>query len=83
MKAQPLISKRLAPAGSLLASNLQTVLGAIKKRWPSKPMVRDVLLYFHGGNAGQTPPRGVEGGFVLVLLDYTEATLDHFVRIEM
>jgi hypothetical protein len=83
MKAQPLISKRLAPARSLLALNLQTVLGIVRERWPSRPMGKDVLLYFCGGNAAQTLPQRVEGGFALVLLDYTEAALDHFVSTEM
>jgi hypothetical protein len=44
--------------------------------------VKDVLLYFHGGNAGQAPLREAEGDFQLVLLDHTEAALDHFIKIE-
>jgi hypothetical protein len=81
-KTQPLISKRLAPAGSLLASNLQTVLGAIRERWPSKPTVKDVLLYFHGGVSDQPIPQRVGGDFALVPLDYSEVALDHFVSTE-
>jgi hypothetical protein len=82
-RAQPLVDKPLASAGSLLASNRQTVLWVVTERWPSKPTVRDVLLYFRDGDADQPLPQEVEGDFALVLLDYTEAALHQFVNVEM
>jgi len=73
--------KPLAPKNSLLAINLQTVLGAIRNWYASRPHVRDVVLYFHNGRPAEQLPRRASEGFELVLVDYSEATFDNFIRV--
>ena len=77
-------AKPLAPENSLLATNLQTVLGVIKEHYTSTPDIRNVLLYLYdGATVGQLPQRAGED-FDLVCIDYSkEDTLDNFIRIEV
>jgi hypothetical protein len=55
------IFKRLAPAGSLLATNLQTVLGVTMQHVTNMPEVQDVLLYLHSGVDKRSLPRKAGG----------------------
>ena len=72
------IAKPLAPTGSLLAENLQFVLGVIRDHYPSNPRMENVLLYLHKGQTGDMP-RSAPEGFLLVTLDYTEAAKGNYV----
>jgi len=77
-------AKPLAPENSLLATNLQTVLGVIKEYYTSKPDMRDVLLYFYDGATVEQLPQKGSGDFDLVCIDYSGADiLDNFIRIEV
>jgi hypothetical protein len=76
------MGKVIAPDGSLLARNLQTVLKEIRDHYGTMPRVANVLLYFHQGmNAGPLPA-AAGNGFDLVRLDYSEIAHDEFVRID-
>ncbi len=78
------VTKPLASENSRLATNLQTVLGIIKKHYTSMPAIRNVLLYLHDGKPVEQLPQRASEGFELVLIDYSEAdTLDNFIRIEV
>ncbi len=74
--------KTIAPDGSLLAYNLQTVLKVIRGHYARKPEVKNVLLYLHQGAAAGPPPDAAGNGFELVRLDYSEIAYDGFVRID-
>lgn len=77
------IEKPIAPEGSLLASNLQTLLGVVKSHYATVPDVKNVLLYFYtGANASQLPTKAGKD-FAVVPLDYSEVVLDGFVRIRV
>ena len=77
------VTKPLAPENSLLAANLQTVLGVIKKHYASVPDIRNMLLYLYDGRAVKQLPQKVSEDFDLVCIDYSGAdTLDNFIRIE-
>ena len=75
------IAKPLAPENSLLAANLQTVLGVIKRHYVSRPEIEDVLLYLHEGATAEQLPQAANPGFKLVLVDYSEGTFGNFVKI--
>ena len=63
--------KKIAPANSLLAMNLQYVLSQIRQCCPNsaKPdHVKNVLLYFHG--AKSSPPQNVPEGFTILAVEY-------------
>jgi hypothetical protein len=55
------IYKRLAPIGSLLTTNLQTVLGVTMQHVTGMPEVQNVLLYLHSGVDKRSLPRKAGG----------------------
>ncbi len=75
--------KTIAPDGSLLAHNLQTVLQEITGYYVHKPEVKNVLLYLHQRAVAGQPPDAAGNGFELVRLDYSEIAYDGFVRFEL
>jgi hypothetical protein len=75
--------KPLAPSGSLLASNLITVLDTIRDYFPEVPPITNVLLYFYDGSKSQQLPDRASGDFKLVPIDYSRATVDNLIRIEL
>jgi len=79
------IAQRLAPDGSLLAENLQTVLGVIRRHYTLVPDIRNVLLYFHKGDTAEHLLQQAPG-FDLILVDYSPAILEttgNFIVIEL
>lgn len=77
------IQKPVAPEGSLLASNLQTVLDIIRQHYATPPNVRNVLLYLHRGVNIKHLPQKADRDFAVVPLDYSEDAFDNFIRIKM
>ncbi len=77
------IAKPLAPENSLLASNLQAVLEVIKKHYTSMPSIGNVLLYLYDGTTVEQLPQEASEDFELALIDYSEDTFGHFIRIEL
>lgn len=77
------ITKPIAPAGSLLAANLQTVLGTIQKHFPSMPEVQNVLLFLHRGPSTLSFPAEAGDDFKVVLLDYAEVAENNFLRLSL
>lgn len=77
-------AKPLAPENSLLATNLQTVLGVIKEHYTSTPDIRNMLLYLHDGATVEQLPQKASEEFDLVCIDYSKAyALGNFIRIEV
>jgi hypothetical protein len=77
------IDKPLAPDGSLLADNLQTVLDVIGDHYGVLPEVQNVLLYLHAGVDEASLPREAADDFRLVPVDYSEGRYDNLIRIEL
>lgn len=75
------ITKPLAPENSLLAFNLQTVLGAIKKHYEAQPAIRNVLLYFHEKAYKGVLPKKAGKDFIVISIDYSYGLLGNFVNI--
>lgn len=76
-------SKRVAPASSRLAANLQTVLRIIGEHYKSRsPKIVDVVLYFHHQAPSGQSPESVSDSFTLVKVDYTEIANDNFIRLK-
>jgi hypothetical protein len=77
------VKKPVAPEGSLLASNLRTVLSAIKRHYATMPDIRDVLLYLHAGANADRVLVKASGDFTVVALDYSEVAFEGFIRIKL
>ncbi len=75
------ITKPVAPEGSLLASNLQTVLRIIKKRYTAMPPIQNVLLFLHSGATASQIPRGAGKDFEVVAVDYSEGIFENFIQL--
>lgn len=75
------IFKPIAPAGSLLATNLQAVLQIIRETYPSKPEFRNVLLYFYNGAIGAESVINAGNDFEVVPLDYSEDLFGNYLPL--
>jgi hypothetical protein len=76
------IVKPVAPDGSLLAQNLMTVLAFINQRFEEIPQIEDVFVYFYRAGLSY-PPEFAPNGFGLVTADYSEATDDNFIELDI
>ena len=77
------IEKPLAPSGSLLASNLMTVLDTIRDHFPVEPLLTNVLLYLYDGSKSQQLPDEAGHDFIVVPIDCSRDTVDNFIGIEL
>jgi hypothetical protein len=77
------IEKAIAPAGSLLASNLQTVLRVIRNHYTSLPEVKNILLYLHSGSAKRPLFQRAGKDFDVIPVDYSEYTFDYFIKFSV
>jgi hypothetical protein len=82
------IKKPVAPAGSLLAENLQAILEMIQGHYSSPPETKNVLLYLHRGVSQEKLPQSVNGNaddgdadFVVVPIDYSEVSVANFIPL--
>jgi hypothetical protein len=73
--------REMAPTGSLLARNLESVLARIgmgRKNPLSRATIKNVMVFFHNG--GRKPRRiRAPKGFSLIPIDYSGETEDNFV----
>lgn len=76
------INKPLAPEKSLLTSNLETILKIIKENYRKPPEIINILLYLHNKTTLDIPKK-VDGDFKLVLVDYSQDTIDNLIKIEI
>ena len=81
-EAESLIGRPIPGKDSLLASNLQTVLGTIREYYASEPTPVDMLLYFHRGEDAEQVPQEASDGFKLVCMEY-ETALGSRIDLEM
>ena len=75
--------RRIAPAGSLLATNLQFILTMLQKRYEqfsSEHNIKNVLLFFFNEKRS-TPPTKISKGFKLINIDYSKEILGNFVTL--
>lgn len=77
------INKPIAPAGSLLAANLQTVLRVIRSHYSRAPQVKNLLLYLHVGVLTQRLPHTAGKDFEVIVVDYAACTFDHFIKLDV
>ena len=77
------ITKPIAPTGSLLAANLQTVLSVIKNHYPKLPEIRNVLLFLHTGISARDIPSKAGPDFEVVSVDYTEVAFENFIQLKV
>jgi len=75
------IDKPIAPTGSLLATNLQTVLRIIRDHYSTKPGIRNVLLYFYSSDNGGQPVSEAGSDFEVVNIDYSEDIFDNYIQL--
>jgi hypothetical protein len=72
--------KRIAPAKSLLAGNLEFVLNKLLERcrtFSSESNIKNVLLFFHREKS--RPPRNINKVFTLIAIDYGKEVQSNFV----
>jgi len=77
-------NRRIAPTGSLLASNLEFVLIKLQKHlgWiPAKQDIKNVLLFFYDKDKS-TSPVNVPTGFTPVSIDYGQEITGNFISLE-
>ena len=77
------INKPIAPAGSLLATNLKKVMGIIRSHFPKEPKIIDLLLYLYDGSKKTTPGYDGRSEFRLVSVDYSSVAEGNFISIEI
>lgn len=77
------IVKPIAPVSSLLAANLQTILGVVQKHYLQMPVVQNVLLYFHHGPGADGRPATSCKDFKVIPLDYAEAAMANFIQLQL
>lgn len=75
------IRKPIAPAGSLLASNLHILLSTIRRFYSVLPPITNVLLYLYDSrNFGNRIPVECED-FKIVAIDYSADTVGNFIKL--
>lgn len=79
----PEMGKSIAPANSLLASNLQTVLRVIRNQYTSQPEVKNILLYLHSGLDKKPKFQRAGRDFDVIAVDYSEHAFDYFIKIDV
>lgn len=75
--------RKIAPAGSLLATNLQFILTMLQKRYEqfsSEHNIKNVLLFFFNEERSK-PPTKISKGFKLINIDYSKEILGNFVTL--
>lgn len=78
------ITKPIAPANSLLARNLITILSIIKKHYSSKmPQIRNVILYFYKNKTPNSIPKRAKDNFEIICIDYSKILIDELIDLEL
>jgi hypothetical protein len=78
------IAKPIAPANSLLARNLITILNIIKKHYSSKmPKIRNVILYFYKNKTLNALPKRASDNFEIICIDYSKILVDELIELEL
>ena len=74
-------SKPIAPDGSLLASNLKTLLQVIRQHFTIQPPMQNVLLFLHDGTYKKPPLQGAGLDFKVVTIDCSEGCYENFIKL--
>jgi hypothetical protein len=73
------IYKSIPSDERLLATNLKTVLSAVKLQFDSLPAIKNVLLFLHDGSYTKSLPKQAGSDFEVVTIAYSESALKNFV----
>lgn len=82
LENEGLKNKPIAPDGSLLANNIQTVLKVIKTHYKNLPEIKNVLIYFYKGLDPEQLPKEAGDDFMVVSIDYSANLLDNYILID-
>jgi hypothetical protein len=77
------LRNRIAPANSLLAENLQTILKLIKEHYKDagQPKIRNVLLYFYRNPDNGQLPQKAGYDFDIVFIDYSKELTGSYIKL--
>jgi hypothetical protein len=75
------ILKPIAPDNSLLATNLHAILKMIKQKYTTPPVIKNVLLFLHGGAMSKPMPEKAGQDFVVVPVDYSAGLVNGFIKL--
>ena len=77
------VEKPIAPAGTLLAENLQTALKLIKEHYANtgQPEIKNMLLYFHKNPSNAQLPQSAGDNFEVVLIDYSKELTGSYINL--
>jgi hypothetical protein len=77
------VEKPIAPAGTLLAENLQTALKLIKEHYANtgQPEIKNMLLYFHKNPRNAQLPQSAGDNFEVVLIDYSKELTGSYIKL--
>ncbi len=81
-RAQKGMNRPIAPSGSLLARNLETILRLIGGQYPKLPVIQDVLLYLHNGSSKPLPLTAGDN-FKVFPVDYSGHVNQNFIKIKL
>lgn len=76
--------KRLAPTGSITATNLEFILSMLLKHFgkpPSELSIKNVLLFFYNKKHSSSPTK-IPEGFRLVAIDYSKEITGNFIYLD-
>ena len=74
--------KPLPPIGSLLSENLINLLEELRHRFKGQSArIYNVLVYFHAGDDEKVLPKGSNGNFTIVNLDYSPDRIGNFIKM--
>jgi len=76
--------RKIAPTGSLLATNLEFILNKLLehcKRFSSENNIKNVLLFFYNKEKS-TPPSKISRAFKLVSIDYSQEITGNFIVLD-
>jgi hypothetical protein len=76
-------NKKIAPKGSLLSRNLESILNKIQEhcRNISESSIKNILLFFFNSEMKSKPPTKIDKTFKLIPIDYSREIKDNFITL--
>jgi hypothetical protein len=75
------IKKPIAPEGSLLAENLKSISGIIKKHYAIPPKILNMLLYFCKDIGESQLLKSAGDNFLVIKIAYSTGCIDNFIKM--
>ena len=73
--------KSIAPADSVLRTNLEHILGVIRQKYDEMPAICNVFLFLHQGVKSENIPGVASGNFDVVSIDCSEYLVGNFITL--